>query len=89
VIFDGPEGGHLREHKKWIESDHRCGIKGVATGAGIYKIAVAIFSSWARRKAPQNMRLSESKNTDKANALMRVIGYDFIKLLLVLFFVFY
>ena len=35
------------------------------------------------------MRLSESKNTDKVNALMRAIGYDFIKLLLVLFFVFY
>jgi len=36
LIFDGPWSGNLREHKKWIESDHRWGIKGVATGVGIY-----------------------------------------------------
>jgi FYVE zinc finger len=34
VIFDGPGSGNLRENEKWIESDHRWGISGVATGAG-------------------------------------------------------
>ena len=35
------------------------------------------------------MKLFEPKNTDKVNALMSVIGYNFIVLMLALFFVFY
>ena len=34
VIFDGPGSGNLRENEKWIESDHRWGLSGVASGAG-------------------------------------------------------
>ena len=34
VIFDGPGSGNLRENEKWIESDHRWKIRGLATGAG-------------------------------------------------------